>query len=460
MKKKIKVLENIQVKEQHHKGRFLADTDKRIAVRYGVPGDVVDIRLIRKRKCNEGQIVSTHAESSARTTPFCDHFGVCGGCRWQNIDYAQQLTYKQNEISDAFQELISVDQIEKIIPSEKIKYYRNKLNFSFSSKKWITIEEMGETVLHRNGLGFHVSGHFDKVADIEHCYLQANPSNEIRLALRDYARKHELSFCNCSIHEGLLRELVIRTTTKNEVMVVVVVGDEDREKFYPLLHFLQETFPAITSLFYIINTRQNNSSQGLEKYHFYGKEYITEYLEDVEFRISPESFFQTNIEQCLQLYRKILELANFNGNEIVYDLYTGVGSIALFLAKHVAKIVGIECVASAIDNAKNNAAINNIENATFIAGNMQEVLNEEFATKHGKPDVVITDPAREGMKKKTTKQLLALYPEKIIYVSCNPTTQAEDIAILIEKYEITYVQPVDMFPHTHHIENIVLLVKR
>ncbi|WP_372369198.1 23S rRNA (uracil(1939)-C(5))-methyltransferase RlmD [Candidatus Uabimicrobium sp. HlEnr_7] len=460
MKKKSKIYEQVRIKEQHHKGRFLADVRQKVAVRNAVPGDVVDARIVsRRKKCRQAVIEETYELSPIRTDAFCEHFGICGGCRWQNIDYNKQIQLKRDEICSIFESVISSDKVQAIIPCAKIKHYRNKLNFSFSHARWLTEEELDEDLNCKNGVGFHVAGRYDKVVDIEECYLQPEPSNGIRLLVRAYAREKGWSFYNIHKNEGFIRSLVVRNTSGGEFMVILVIAEEQHEKIFPLLESISSTFPKVTSVFYAVNLTGNDSLDGVDIVHFSGKDYITERLNSLKFAIGPRSFFQTNTDQCLLLYQKILELASFSGNETVYDLYTGVGSIALFIAQHVGKVIGVDYVEDAIEDAKKNAALNNIDNAEFVAGNVQEMLGEKFLAKYGQPEVVIVDPAREGMRKKTCRELLKIAPEKIIYVSCNPKTQLEDIELLTEKYVIGYIQPLDMFPHTHHIENIVVLVK-
>ncbi|BBM83820.1 23S rRNA (uracil(1939)-C(5))-methyltransferase RlmD [Candidatus Uabimicrobium amorphum] len=460
MKRKSKVYEEAVIQQKHHKGKFLADVKQKVAVRNAVPGDVVDARIVsRRKKCRQAVIDKVHVLSSVRVSPFCEHFGVCGGCRWQNIGYENQLRYKQDEIGLLFTELTSSQKIQPIISCEQTQYFRNKVNFSFSHARWLTEDELDCDLQHKNGVGFHVSGRYDKVVDLQKCYLQTGPSNDIRLLIRDYAREKNWSFYNIHKNEGFIRSLVIRNTSNNEFMVIVVVAEKDCEEIFPLLQLIQEKFSDVTSIFYAVNLTGNDSLDGVDIIHFWGQHYITEYLNSLQFAIGPRSFFQTNTQQCLRLYEKILDFANFTGQEVVYDLYTGVGSIALFIAKYVQKVVGIDYVEDAIDDARKNATLNDIKNAQFVAGNVQEMLNSDFVEEHGSPEIVIVDPAREGMRKKTCRELIDIAPQKIIYVSCNPKTQVEDLELLAEKYAIEQIQPVDMFPHTHHIENIVLLVK-
>lgn len=460
LKRKSRIYEEAVIKQEHHKGKFLADVKQKVAVRNAVPGDIVDARIVsRRKKCRQAVIDKTHVLSPVRVSPFCEHFGICGGCRWQNIGYENQLRYKQEEICSLFAGLDSHEKVQPIISCTTTQYYRNKLNFSFSHARWLTEDELGCDLLHKNGVGFHVEGRYDKVVDLQKCYLQTSPSNDIRQLIRNYAREQNWSFYNIHKNEGFIRSLVIRNTSKSEFMVIVVVAEKECEKIFPLLQQIKDSFSEVTSIFYAVNLTGNDSLEGVEIVHFCGRHYITEYLDSLQFAIGPRSFFQTNTEQCLKLYKKILDFASFTGQEIVYDLYTGVGSIALFIAKYVKKVVGIDYVADAICDAEKNAALNEITNAQFVAGNVQEILNGDFVKKYGSPDIVIVDPAREGMRKKTCSELMNIAPHKIIYVSCNPKTQVEDLELLTEKYAIEQIQPVDMFPHTHHIENIVLLTK-
>ncbi|MFN0276074.1 MAG: 23S rRNA (uracil(1939)-C(5))-methyltransferase RlmD [Chitinophagales bacterium] len=448
---------------------------KVIFVEKAIPGDVVDVQITRKRSDYEqGFILHYHTYSNLRIQPFCDHFGVCGGCTWQQVSYDTQLTFKQQLVSDAFRRIrkfTELPPLEKILPSPYEKYYRNKLEFTFSNKRWFTIDELSlqpvENVQHpeqnlekktqTNALGFHVPGRFDKVLNIEYCYLQAAPSNEIRLATRAYALLHRLTFYDLKEHTGFFRNIIIRTTTTGECMLIMIVADDKPEVVIPFMQHMQTTFPEITSLYYSINKKRNDFLYDLEMTHFAGATHITEQIENVKYCLGPKSFFQTNPEQAKVLYAKTLEFADLKKEDIVFDFYTGLGSIALLAAGKCKKVVGVENVEAAIADAKYNAAENGIANCEFIFGDMAMIFNDEFIAVHGKADVVITDPPRTGMHKDVVQQLISLTPRKIVYVSCNPVTQARDIQLLSEKYVVKKLQPIDMFPQTYHTENIALL---
>ncbi|MDJ1472696.1 23S rRNA (uracil(1939)-C(5))-methyltransferase RlmD [Cytophagaceae bacterium DM2B3-1] len=469
MRKKNKsypILEKITVSDFAAEGKCLARYGEIVVFIEGIvaPGDVVDLRVFKQKKNFwEAQVIKIHEASSQRTTPFCQHFGVCGGCKWQHIPYTTQLAQKQDQVTDNLERIgkIHLPEIQPILPSKATTYYRNKLEYTFSSNRWLTDEDMqkGE-ITDRTALGFHIPKRFDKILDIETCYLQPDPSNKIRLAVREFARQNNYPFFDLVKQEGFLRNLIIRTTTTGELMVIVQVFSKDEPKLYALLDFLRDTFPAITSLQYVINAKGNETFHDLEVVTYHGKPYITEKMEDLEFRVGPKSFYQTNAEQALELYTIARTYADLKGDELVYDLYTGTGTIANFVARQAKKVVGLEYVPMAIEDAKINSEVNGISNTAFFAGDMKDLLTEDFLQANGYPDVVITDPPRAGMDAKVVEMLLKVAPQRIVYVSCNPATQARDLALLDEKYVVMAVQPVDMFPHTYHVENVAWLEKR
>lgn len=457
------VLENIEIKKIAAEGKSIAYVDDKVLfVPQTVPGDVVDVQLTRKRKSfMEGFVVKTHKLSDMRIPAFCEHFGICGGCKWQHLPYEKQLEFKQQEVTDNLERIgkLQLQDIRPIIGSENIRYYRNKLEFTFSNKRFLTYEEIkqSENIERTPALGFHVPGLFDKVVDINECFLQPSPSNEIRNFIRDYAIENELPFFDIRNQVGLLRTLMIRTASTGEVMVVVAFFREQAKERQELLDALIKQFPRITSLLYVINEKANDSLTDQEHILYYGRDHIFEEMEGLKFKIGPKSFYQTNSAQAYRLYEKTRELAGLSGNEVVYDLYTGTGTIANFIARQAARVIGIEYVPEAIEDAKINSSINGIENTLFYAGDMKDVLNTDFITKHGQPDVIITDPPRAGMHADVVETILQAAPQRIVYVSCNSATQARDLQLMSESYKVTAVQPVDMFPHTHHVENIVLL---
>ncbi len=438
-----------------------------IFVDKAVPGDVVDVRLVKKKKnFAEAVIENIQVASDLRQEPFCPHFGTCGGCKWQHMQYSAQLTYKQKSVESALQRLAKVDtsSMEPILGSAENKYYRNKLEFTFSNKRWLDATDMAEEAEGRemNALGFHVPGRFDKILAVEHCYLQADPSNQIRLAARDYALANGLSFYDLRNHEGAMRNLIIRTSTTGEVMVVVVFAYATQQQIDGMMAHMKTNFPDITSLLYIVNHKKNDTVFDQEVITYAGRDYIFEEMplgngKSVKYKIGPKSFYQTNSVQAYELYRITKEFAGFKGGELVYDLYTGAGTIANFVAADVKQVVGVEYVPSAIEDAKFNSNLNGIENTIFYAGDMKDILTRDFIQEHGKPDVVITDPPRAGMHTDVVTRLLEMEAEKIVYVSCNAATQARDLELLKEKYEVARIKPVDMFPHTQHVENVVLL---
>jgi len=438
----------------HHEGKV-------VFVGNVAPGDMVDVRITKgKSSFMEGEAVHFHQYSKDRVEPFCAHFGTCGGCKWQHINYDLQKTYKRQQVVDQFERIakVPIPEVLPILGSANTRYYRNKLDFTFSNKKWLTIEQIrsGEE-FERNALGFHIPKMFDKIIDIDHCYLQGGLSNEVRNSLREFALQNRLSFYDIRNQVGLLRNLIIRTTSTGQTMVIVQFGEDDAENIQLVMEFMKSKFPEITSLLFVINTKGNETFHDLELVTFAGLPYIEEEMEGLKFRIGPKSFYQTNSEQAYELYKVARDFAELKGDEVVYDLYTGTGTIANFVAKQAKQVIGVEYVEAAIEDAKLNSEINEIPNTQFYAGDMKDVLNEEFIAQHAAPDVIITDPPRAGMHEDVVKMLLRLAAPTIVYVSCNPATQARDVALLAEKYQVERIQPVDMFPQTYHVENVVRL---
>ncbi|MEM0516724.1 23S rRNA (uracil(1939)-C(5))-methyltransferase RlmD [Aequorivita flava] len=466
-KNKRVILENLEVIDAGAKGKAVAKApDGRVVfIDNAVPGDVVAVQTHKKRKAYyEGSAISISKYSEKRTEPVCPHFGTCGGCKWQNMAYEHQLFYKQKEVTQNLTRIakVALPPIDPILGSEKQYFYRNKMEFSFSDSKWLTLEEIksDKIIDNRNALGFHIPGMWDKILDLDICYLQADPSNAIRDFVKAKAEVLKLSFFNTRNQEGFLRTLMIRTSSTGETMILLQFFHEDEENRKLLLNAIAEEFPQTTSLLYVINSKGNDTLYDQKIELFYGRDHIFEEMEGLKFKINAKSFYQTNSEQAYQLYKITRNFADLSGTELVYDLYTGTGTIAQFVAKKAKRVIGVESVPDAIEAAKANAKLNNIENVEFYVGDMKKVFNEEFTNKHGKPDVVITDPPRDGMHADVVAQLLNLGSEKIVYVSCNSATQARDLALLDLKYKVTKVQPVDMFPQTHHVENVVLLEKR
>lgn len=439
--------------------------DKVVFTTHAVPGDIVDLQVIRSRKrYEEARVVKFHHYSTERATPFCSHFGLCGGCTWQNLPYNLQLQYKQKQVEEQLQRIgkLEIPEVLSILGSPYTTFYRNKLEFTFSNNRWLTSEEISKQISpeDKNVLGYHVPGRFDKVFQVEKCWLQPEPSDRIRNFLFKYAVSHEYPFFDLREQEGLLRTLVIRTTSAGEVMVVVSFFSDDRIRREAVLGALMEEFPEITSLQYAINHKGNDTLLDQEIILYYGSQYITEVMEGLRFRIGPKSFYQTNSHQCVELYRKVKEFASLTGEENVFDLYTGTGTIANYLAGSCKSVIGIEYVPEAIEDAVINSEINRITNTRFIAGDIRKIMTKEFISMHGSPDVVITDPPRSGMHEDVVQSTLEAAPLRIVYVSCNPATQARDLALMKQFYSVEKVQPVDMFPHTHHVENIVLLMRK
>jgi len=457
-----KFLSSIQVIDIAEEGKGVGKSDDLVIfIDKAVPGDVVDVELLRrKKKFYEGRIQNIVKPSEHRTDPFCKHFGVCGGCKWQHLNYDAQLLFKQKSVVDALQRLAKVDTsgIEPILGSKETSYYRNKLEYTFSDKRWLTDGDMrSDEEMEMNALGYHIPGRFDKILDIEHCYLQADPSNDIRNKVREYALANKISFYNLKNHEGSLRNLIIRTSSTGELMVIVVFAYVEEEQIAGMMKFISNEFKSLKSLLYIINQKKNDTIFDQDIHVFEGADHIFENMNGLKFKIGPKSFYQTNSDQAFELYKITKDFAGFKGDELVYDLYTGAGTIANFIAGSVRSVVGIEYVPTAIEDAKINSEINSIKNTSFFAGDMKDILNADFIQTHGKPDVVITDPPRAGMHADVVKRLLEMEAEKIVYVSCNAATQARDIALMKDKYEVSRIRPVDMFPHTQHVENVVLL---
>ena len=460
------ILENVVVESVAAEGKALAHVDGAVLfLQFAVPGDMVDVRVTKKRKnYMEGHILRMVKPSDHRIEPFCGHFGVCGGCKWQPLPYNMQLEAKQRQVYDQLVRIghLDIPEVSPIIPSEKTVYYRNKLEFTFSERRWIEVGENPEEISpeDRVGLGFHVGRFFDKVLDIRHCYLQKEPSDSIRLFIKQYAVSHNLTFFNIREHRGLLRNMIIRTTEAGGTMLIMCFHYDDPEARKGLLDAVAEAFPQITSLYYVINGKANDSIADRECILYKGDDAIYEEMEGLRFRIGPKSFYQTNSLQARRLYGVVRDFACLQGDETVYDLYTGTGTIAQFVSGRARKVIGIEYVPEAIEDAKANAKANGIANCEFFAGDMKDVLNADFIAQHGHPDVVILDPPRAGIHPDVAEVILEAAPDRIVYVSCNPASQARDLALLGEKYRITAVQPVDMFPHTHHVENVAALVRK
>ena len=468
-KKELPLLEKVMITDVAAEGKAVAKVNELVIfVPYVVPGDVVDLQVKRKKNhYAEAVAVKFHEKSPLRTEPFCSHFGVCGGCKWQCLSYEEQLKYKQKQVFDNLTRIgkVELPEFRPILGSEKTRFYRNKLEFTFSNKRWLTEEEVKQDVKYdqMNAVGFHIPGAFDKVLAIDKCWLQDDISNQIRNAVRDYAYAHNFPFFDLRTQEGLLRNIMVRTSSTGELMVVLqckVTDDEGRRKMEEILQFMADSFPQITSLMYVINNKCNDTIGDLDVEVFKGNDHIFEEMEGLRFKVGPKSFYQTNSEQAYNLYKVAREFAGLTGNELVYDLYTGTGTIANFVARQARKVVGIEYVPEAIEDAKVNSALNGIDNTLFYAGDMKDILTNDFIAEHGRPDVIITDPPRAGMHNDVIDVILAAEPKRIVYVSCNPATQARDLQLLDGKYKVTAVQPVDMFPHTHHVENVVQLERR
>jgi len=465
-RKELPLLEKVRITDIGSEGNALARVDNLVVfVPMLIPGDVVDIKVIRKRKKYlEGVVLQFHEYSPDRIAARCIHFGVCGGCKWQHLPYKLQLYYKEKQVRDNLIRIgkIELPDISPIIGSSEIFLYRNKLEYTFSDKRWLTKEEVisDKKFEKEDALGFHIPGLFDKVLDIEECHLQPQPSNSIKNAVRQYSHDNNLEFFDLREQKGFLRNIVIRNSLEGKVMVIVVFFHDDAERRNGLLEFLASSFPQITSLMYIINSKRNDSLSDQNPILYKGDDHLVEEMDGLKFRVGPKSFYQTNTRQALELYRIARDFAGLTGKEIVYDLYTGTGTIANYVAAFAKKVIGIEYVDEAVQDARLNSEINGINNTVFFFGDMKDILSETFFTSNGNPDVIITDPPRAGMHEEVIKIIAAERPEKIVYISCNPATQSRDIQLLSDTYSVVAVQPVDMFPHTHHVENVVLLKRR
>lgn len=463
-KKRLPILENVIIEGASAEGKAIARPDGKVLfIKGAVPGDTVNVQLTRSKKSfDEGYTTEIVSPSPDRVEPKCVHFGTCGGCKWQSLDYAVQLKHKEQQVVENFTRIghIAMPDIEPIVGSPETEFYRNKLEYTFSNKRWFTDDEVKtEEELNSNGLGFHIPGRFDRILDVEKCWLMDDFQNKVRNFVRDYALEKSLTFFDLREQHGLLRNLIFRKTNLGQWMVIVAVF-HDSEELMPLLEAINTAFPEIHTLMYVINEKKNDTLFDQDIKAFTGPGFIEEDMEGIRFKIGPKSFFQTNSVQALKLYEITREFAGLTGEENVYDLYTGTGTIANFVAKKAKSVVGIEYIEPAIVDARHNSEVNNIANTTFYAGDMKDVFNDALIEEHGKPDVIITDPPRAGMHKDVIDVLLRSEADKIVYVSCNPSTQARDLELLDEKYEVKRVQPVDMFPHTHHVENVVLLTKR
>ncbi len=468
-RKPFPVLENIEITDVAAEGKAIAKVDNLVIfVPYVVPGDVVDLQIRRKKHSYaEAEAVRFHKLSPLRTEPFCKHFGVCGGCKWQCLPYEQQLSYKQKQVVDNLTRIgkVALPEVSSILGSKHTQQYRNKLEFGFSNKRWLTTEEVasGKEFDVMDAVGFHIPGAFDKILDIDECYLMDDVNNRLRNGIRQYALDKGHTFYDIRGGHGLLRNMMIRTSATNEIMLLLqfcIRTDEEQAEAEGVLQYVSQTFPEVTSLLWVNNLKCNDTIGDLDIHTFSGTDFIYETMEDLRFKVGPKSFYQTNTEQAYELYKVARNFAGLTGNELVYDLYTGTGTIANFVAHQARQVVGIEYVPEAIEDAKENSRINGIDNTIFYAGDMKDILNEDFINRHGRPDVIITDPPRAGMHTDVVNTILFAAPKRIVYVSCNPATQARDLQLLDAAYEVVAVQPVDMFPQTHHVENVVLLNRR
>ncbi|MFP4470759.1 MAG: 23S rRNA (uracil(1939)-C(5))-methyltransferase RlmD [Bacteroidales bacterium] len=464
-RKPLPTFEKVEITDAGAEGKAIARVENMVVfIPFVVPGDVVDIRVVKKKKkFYEGKATAFHKYSPLRSEPRCEHFGLCGGCKWQHMSYESQLKFKQKQVADNFTRIgkFEIPPVESIIGSDRQYFYRNKMEFTFSNRKWLVAEEFDGTQEHdMNGLGFHLPGMFDRIIDLSNCYLQPEPSNSIRQAVRDFSINNGFSFYDVRNHRGFMRNLIIRTASTGQVMVIVVVAEDSPEDLKKLLDFLPEKFPEITSLFHVLNTKRNDIINDLELQLYYGKPFILEAMEGLKFKVGPLSFYQTNSHQAEKLYGVVRSFAGLQGGEVVYDLYCGTGTITNFVASKAKKVIGIEYIPSAIDDARENSELNSISNTEFFVGDIAKTLSHEFFGANGRPDVVITDPPRAGMHPKVVEQIVSAAPAKVVYVSCNPATQARDIALMEEQYRVDCIQPVDMFPQTHHVENVVLLTKK
>lgn len=467
-KKNLPIFENVEITDIAAEGKAIARLDNMVVfVPYVVPGDIIDVQITRKKnKYAEGRPIRFEKYSDKRQEAFCEHYTICGGCKWEILPYEEQLKYKQQQVEDNLVRIgkVELPAIHPILGSKKTEFYRNKLEFTFSNRKWLTQEQLqaGESFesMNMNALGFHIPGMFDKVLDINKCWLQDEISNRIRNFIREYCFQHDYSFFDLRNQFGLMRNLIVRTSSTGEVMLIVVFYEDDKEKHENLLSAIEKEFPEITSLLYIVNQKANDTITDQQVLTWSGADCIYEQMEGLKFKIGPKSFYQTNSEQAYELYKVARNFAGLAGNELVYDLYTGTGTIANFVAHQSRKVIGIEYVEDAIIDARINSENNGIPNTLFFAGDMKDILTDEFVNQHGRPDVIITDPPRAGMHQDVVDVILHAEPQKIVYVSCNPATQARDLNLLDAKYKVLAVQPVDMFPHTHHVENVVLLEKK
>ncbi|WP_436414320.1 23S rRNA (uracil(1939)-C(5))-methyltransferase RlmD [Petrimonas sp.] len=465
-RKQLPLLENVLITDVAAEGKAITKVDRMtVFVPFVVPGDVVDVQLTKKKSSyGEGKAVRFESFSENRTEAFCSHFGVCGGCKWQILPYDEQLKFKHKQVTDNLQRIgkIELPEISPILGTPETTFYRNKLEFTFSNKRWLTEKEIStdKEFMQMNALGFHIPGMFDKVLDINKCWLQDDLSNQIRNAVREFCLQNDYTFFDLRNQNGLMRTLIVRNTSIGEWMVIVVFYEDDAEKRERLLNFIADKFPQLTSLLYIINQKANDTITDQEVLVWSGRDYIVEEMEGLKFKIGPKSFYQTNSRQAYNLYKIAREFAGLSGNELVYDLYTGTGTIANFIARDAKKVIGIEFVEEAIEDARKNSRNNHIENTLFFAGDMRKILTQDFINEHGRPDVIITDPPRAGMHDDVIETILFAEPQRVVYVSCNPATQARDLSLLDTKYRVTHVQPVDMFPHTHHVENVVLLIRK
>ena len=465
-RKQLPLLENVLITDVAAEGKAIAKVDgMTVFVPFVAPGDVVDVQLTKKKSSYaEGKAVRFDSFSENRTEAFCSHFGVCGGCKWQILPYDEQLKYKHKQVTDNLQRIgkIELPEISPILGASETTFYRNKLEFTFSNKRWLTEKEIStdKEFMQMNALGFHIPGMFDKVLDINKCWLQDDLSNQIRNAVREFCLQNDYTFFDLRNQNGLMRTLIVRNTSIGEWMLIVVFYEDDAEKREKLLNFIADKFPQLTSLLYIINQKANDTITDQEVLVWSGRDYIVEEMEGLKFKIGPKSFYQTNSRQAYNLYKIARDFAGLSGNELVYDLYTGTGTIANFIARDAKKVIGIEFVEEAIEDAQKNSRNNHIENTLFFAGDMRKILTQDFINEHGRPDVIITDPPRAGMHDDVIETILFAEPQRVVYVSCNPATQARDLSLLDAKYRVTRVQPVDMFPHTHHVENVVLLIRK
>lgn len=463
-RKPLPIFEQVEIIDVGAEGKAIAKVDEAVVfVKGAVPGDICDLQVTKKnRRFFEAKPIKFHTYSKDRTEAICEHFGVCGGCKWQELPYDKQLFYKHKQVKDNFERIGKFDfpELIPILGSKETQYYRNKLEFTFTDKVWLTFEDLDAGKPKEPGLGFHVPGRFDGIIDIEHCYLQGSISNDVRNQLKKFALENNYTFFDLRAQVGLFRNIIIRTSSTGEIMVIVIFFENDEAAINHTMEFLKSTFDSITSLMYVVNQKKNDSISDQEVILYNGKDHMMEEMEGIQFKVGPKSFYQTNSEQAYELYKITRDFADISEKETVYDLYTGTGTIANFVAKQAKQVIGIEYVPEAIEDAFENSKLNKITNTNFFAGDMKDILTDDFIKEHGKPDVIITDPPRAGMHDDVIQVILNAAPTKIVYVSCNPATQARDLQALTENYNVVKTQPVDMFPHTHHVENVVLLVKK